>query len=245
MVLSANVFAYDISSHRPCFTLPARILTYERFLLEFGYTYTGTELANQQSIGDLIIRIGIFRDLETIFGLTSYKVENNQEEFIKGVGEGFLGFKVGILRSPNDLVIWHPNFSILAGAILPAGDSQLREDTVQPGVKGLISWPVMKNLSFEGNYNYAYLSDNNRKFHQLSFGIALKIYLFNLLNISGEVFSLMPETYEGDNTWYYNLALAFYITDSVRIDIHGGKNIAGKTDSYIAGGGFISKVDIF
>lgn len=245
-LLAANgAFANIINTHRPNFILPATTLTYERFLLEFGYTYRGTKLENRHAIGDLYARIGIFEDFETIFGLTSYQVEETQEEFVKGVGEGYFGFKLGLLRSPNNFVIWHPNLALLAGSILPTGDSQLRENRPQPEVKALISWPILKNLNLEGNYNYAYLRENENKFHQRSFGIALKLYLFRMIDLSGEVFSYMPETYEGSNNWYFNIGIAFSLTDSLRIDIHGGKDIRGETDSYIAGGGFISKVDIF
>jgi hypothetical protein len=240
-----KAYSYFTSSHRPNFTLPATTLTYERFLMEFGYLYSGTKLENRQAIGDLRARIGIFKNFETIFGLTSYQVENTQEEFIKGVGEGYFGFKLGLLRSPNNFVIWHPNLALLAGTILPTGDSQLREERLQPEVKGLISWPVLKNLNLEGNYNYAYLSEDDRKFHQKSLGIALKLYLFNMISLSAEVFSYMPETYEGSNNWYFNAGIAISLAKSLRIDIHGGKGIIGETDSYIAGGGVVSKVDIF
>jgi hypothetical protein len=246
LLLSANTaYPSDIRSHRPYFTLPAHTLTYERFLLEFGYKYTGTKLDNQHAIGDLRARIGIFKNFETIFGLTSYQVENTQDEFIKGVGEGYFGFKLGLLRAPNRFVIWHPNLSLLTGTILPTGDSQVREESLQPEVKGLISWPVLRNLHLEGNYNYAYLSEDDRKFHQTSFGVALKVSFFKMLALSAEVFSFMPETYEGSNTWYINAAIAVDLTKSLRLDIHGGKGIVGESESYIAGGGVVSKVDIF
>jgi hypothetical protein len=240
-----TTYPSDIKSHRPYFTLPAQTLTYERFLMEFGYKYTGTKLENQHAIGDLRARIGIFKDFETIFGLTSYQVENTQDEFIKGVGEGYFGFKLGLLSAPNRFVIWHPNLALLTGTILPTGDSRVREDSLQPEVKGLISWPVLRNLNLEGNYNYAYLSEDDRKFHQRSFGIALKVSFFKMIVLSSEVFSYMPETFEGSNTWYINAAIAVSLTRSVRLDIHGGKGIIGESDSYIAGGGVVSKVDIF
>ncbi len=245
ILVAHKVYPYYTSSHRPNFTLPATTLTFERFLVEFGYTYSGTKLESRQAIGDLRARIGIFENFETIFGLTSYQVENTQDEFIKGVGEGYFGFKLGLIRSPNRFVIWHPNLALLAGTILPTGDSQLREERLQPEIKGLISWPLLKNLYLEGNYNYAYLSENDLKFHQRSFGVAIKLFLFRMLNLSAEVFSYMPERYEESNNVYFNTSIAFFITESLRIDIHGGKCIIGETDSYIAGGGFVSKVDIF
>ncbi len=243
-IFNISLYAGTVCGERPDYTACTPTVPFENIILESGYTYARKNNRKEHTIGEVLIKIGIMKNMETIFGINSYKVTDADDIRVSGKDDGYLGIKVNLLDTPRHFIPWSPGFSILSGSKLPTGNDDLSEHSAQPEIKLLLSWQLFKPLLLDLNLNSAYLSEAGEHFNRNSISVSLRFSLLPWFDIFTEYYSLHPESKYTGNGYYFSGGIIVSMSNRLRFDLHGGSNINSGTRKTYFGGGFTSLIDI-
>jgi hypothetical protein len=130
---------------RPDFTESAETVARGRVQVEGGYTFTEREAEDEQSLGEVLVRVGLSQRFELRLGLDSW-VHLDPAGPGRGT-EGFADPSVGaklVLRADTDQRTSSPQLALLFGTTLPIGSSDLREPHAQPFAVLAASWGLRR-----------------------------------------------------------------------------------------------------
>ena len=228
-----------LRADRPEFTQNPDIVPSGRFQTESGYTFTRKMNENEHKIGELTIRIGLFDNIESIFGINSYKVSETEDKNTSGKDDPSLGLKMKLVSSPNYFLLWNPSVALYAGTLLPTGETKsgTREDTMQPAGKVILAWPLFRVMELGFNMNYTYKSENLERYSQLAEAVSLRLTIGGFMVVFTEFYAYQPEFNDSLKTRYVKGGIAITFLRQSRIDIHAGRGIGNReNDKYVGGG---------
>jgi hypothetical protein len=136
-----------IVSDRSTFTESSSVVGLGVAQLEFGGTFNhedepGVEV-RQYSIGEPLLRYGIYRDwLELRLGTGYQKIDVNGQDF-SGVDNMLVGFKIGLL--PQDGL--RPEMALIAQTFAPTGSDEVTQDEWLPELKLIYGWEANERFA--------------------------------------------------------------------------------------------------
>lgn len=231
----------SLVTDRPDFTESTSTVPPGHFQVEGGFTSSRVEDEEAQSLGELLIRIGMGERVEARIGAGSYdRIDTGVpgEDRITGFEDPFLGLKVRLTPGdPNLLPPGRPLVALLLSTSVPAGDEELTSDDWIPEAKLALSWDLTPAVSLGSNLNYAYAADGDERFHQLSGSLTSGISLTGRLGAFVEYFGFSEETDGGPGTHYLDGGLTFGISNDLQLDARVGLGLNEASPDWFAGVG--------
>src|SRR5262245_31627156 len=132
-------------SDRPDFTESTQTVPSGRAQIEGGWTLIHDSGDTENTLGELLIRLGLGPALEGRIALPSFVIADDARGN-DGWTDATLGLKLGLLPQAGR----RPAFSLIVQADLPTGSDEFGGGTVVPTVKLLWSAELSENWSLAG-----------------------------------------------------------------------------------------------
>ena len=230
--------AEPLVTDRPDFTESPETVAPGRFQLETGYTFTRRGDDKQHALGELLLRIGLWQQIELRLGGNSYVWLDSPDGDADGFEDLSLGVKIKLLEGSERFELTRPAVGVIIATTLPTGADDLGEDEPQPEFILAMAWDLSERFSLGSNLNYAYLSEDGDRFHQFSGSVALGITLTEKWGTYIEYFGFVPESDDGPNTSFFNGGFTYLINDDLQLDARVGVGVFnGDRPDYFTGVG--------
>lgn len=250
LLVAAPVAAQDFSgiaepltSDRPDFTESTSIVPRGHFQVEGGFTFSRVEDEEAQSLGEVLVRIGLGERVEARIGAGSYnRIDTGVPgaDRITGFEDPSLGMKIGLTPGDPDLLPpGRPMMALILATSIPVGDDELTADEWVPEAKLALSWDLTPRVSLGSNVNYTYAVDGDERFHQLSGSLTSGFSLTDRLGAFVEYFGFTEETDGGPDTHYLDGGLTFGVSSDLQLDARIGFGLNDPSPEWFAGVGAV------
>ena len=230
--------AEPLVTDRPDFTESPETVAPGRFQLEAGYTFTRRGDDKQHALGELLLRVGLWQQIELRLGGNSYVWLDSPDGDADGFEDLSLGVKIKLLEGSERFELTRPTVGVIVATTLPTGADDLGEDEPQPEFILAMAWDLSERFSLGSNLNYAYASEDGDRFHQFSGSVALGITLTEKWGTYIEYFGFVPESDDGPNTSFFNGGFTYLINDDLQLDARIGVGVFnGRSPDYFTGAG--------
>lgn len=236
-------FNRPMETDRPSFSASPGTVTPGHILTESGYTYSYNKddgiKTQSHVLPELLLRLGIFNDLEARLNWTGYKREKTSRHSIDQTTDGFTGVSLGIkhkiYQNASGL-----RLAYIAEVALPIGSSSIGENVTVP--KGIFIWsmPVSERLSLGGNVNFSGPVSEGERYLQTDLSLIGSGTIFG--NLSGfiEYYSTIPSSQPAD-VFTQHVAdggLIYLIDERYQFDAKIGFGLNDAADDFFTGVGF-------
>jgi Putative MetA-pathway of phenol degradation len=227
-----------IVADRPTFTESSSTVGLGVAQVESGSTYSrddepGTK-TRQFSIGEPILRYGIFRDwLELRVGAGYQDIEVNDVDR-SGIEDMLVGFKIGL--TPQD--DFRPEMALIAQSSVPTGASSVSQDEWLPELKLIYGWEINDRLATRGSTQVGRAiqdttGDDDTQWNQ-SWMASYRLH--PRTKVFGEWFALVP-TSDEETEHYVSTGLTYLLTNDIQWDLRGGWGLNDEAlDSFVGTG---------
>lgn len=250
LLAAAPVAAQDFSGiaeplvgDRPDFTESTSTIPRGHVQVEGGVTFSRVDDEEAQSLGEVLVRIGLGERVEARIGAGSYvRIDTGVPGAgrITGFEDPSLGMKVRLTPDDPDLLPpGRPTMALLLATSIPAGDEELTDDEWVPDAKLALSWSLTDRWSLSSNLNYAYPVDGDDRFHQFSASLSGGVSLTGRLGAFVEYFGFTEETDGGPDTHYLDGGVTFGISNDLQLDARIGFGLNDPSPEWFAGVGAI------
>jgi Putative MetA-pathway of phenol degradation len=250
LVIAAPVAAQDFSGiaeplvgDRPDFTESTSVVPRGHVQVESGFTFSRVEEEEAQSLGEVLVRVGVGERVEARIGAGSYnRIDTGVSgaDRIAGFEDPSLGMKLGLTPEDPDLLPpGRPMMALILATSIPVGDDELTADEWVPEAKLAFSWDLTDRVSLSSNVNWAYAVDGGDRFHQLSATLSSGISLTDRLGAFVEYFGFTEETDGGPDTHYLDGGVTFGISNDLQLDARIGFGLNDPSPEWFAGVGAI------
>ncbi|MFP5284457.1 MAG: transporter, partial [Thermoanaerobaculia bacterium] len=230
-----------LTTDRPDFTESTSIVPPGHFQAEGGFTFSRVEDEESQSLGELLVRIGMGERVEARIGAGSYdRIDTGVSgaDRITGFEDPFVGMKLRLTPGdPNLLPPGRPVAALLLSTSLPVGDDELTSDEWVPEAKLALSWDLTDRISLGSNVNWAYAVDGGDRFHQFAGSLTTGLSLADRLGAFVEYFGFSEEVPDGSATHYLDGGFTFRISNDLQLDARVGFGLNDPSPEWFAGVG--------
>ena len=224
-------------SDRPDFTDGPETVAAGRFQVEAGYTFSRKGDDKENTLGELLLRVGLSQRIELQLGLNSYVWRDSPDGVSQGFDDMSLGVKIKLVEGAESFELTQPTIGVIVRTTLPTGSDDIGEDKPQPEIILALGWDLSERLSLEANLKYAYRSEEGERFNQFAGSLVLNYALTEKLGVFLEYFGLVPESNSGPNASFLHGGLTYLVNDDLQFDIHAGFGINQTDPNYFAGVG--------
>lgn len=234
---AGGAFADDdpLVTDRPDFTESALTVTRGRTQIEAGYTFSETGDVEEQTIGEVLVRIGWTEIVELRLGLNSrVRVEGPGIDF-SGNEDLSIGCKIR-LSDPSPADSRLPQVAVLLSTSLPTGSEGLGSPDPEPSLVLALAWDLDARTSVGSNFGYARLGESGDRFGELSASVALGRLLGERLGGYVEAYTLFRQEGRGDDQ-FLNAGVTWALTDDSQLDFRAGAGLDSDSADFFVGAG--------
>lgn len=244
LLAAAPVAALDLSGlpdplqpDRPDFTDGPYTLERGHVQVEGGFTFERQDEEDAQTLGDVIVRIGLAERLELALGVPSHDWVHGQDGRTSGWEDAAAGFKIrltGVDPAPG-----RPVVGLLVQTSVPTGSDELTGDVWQPVAKLALDWGLTDTLSLATNVGWSNAQDTGlgQRFQQLFASLSLGIGLTDRLGAFVEGYGFNKEEKAGPSTHYFDAGLSWLATKDLSFDVETGRGWNGADSDWWVGAG--------
>jgi hypothetical protein len=231
--LSAQGIEEPLVTDRPDFTESASAVAPGQIQLEAGYTFTHSDDTDEHTLGEVLLRVGLWNRVEGRIGVNSIAWVDSPSGDDAGLEDPSLGLKVVLAEAWGR---W-PAIAILVGSTVPVGDDDVAEDAWQPGVTGAFAWDLSERLGLGANVGYTYASEAGERFDQGSATVALGVGLTERTGAYVEAFTIFPAGEEAGDDVTLNGGITYLVSNDFQLDARIGVGLADDAPDVFVGFG--------
>ncbi len=220
---------------RPDFTESAVTVTRGRTQIEFGYTFTELGELEEQTFGELLVRIGWTEILELRVALNSWAQVDGPGVDVSGSEDMSIGCKIR-LSDPLPAGSRLPQVAVLLATTLPTGSDEFGNSDLQPSATLALAWDVSDKTSIGSNVGYARLGESGDRFGELSASLALGRELSESLGGYVEVYALSRQEGHGDDQ-FINAGFTWALSEDSQLDFRAGTGLDSDSADFFVGAG--------
>jgi hypothetical protein len=203
------------------------------YQLEGGYTFTRQGTDESQSLGELLLRIGVNERIEARLGIGSYDWDDPGipgERRIGGYEDPVLGLKIRL--APDDA---KTQLALLLNTTVPVGGDELTADDWQPEGKLAMGWDFTDRFSLASMLVYTYASDGGERFSQFAASVSAAFSHNDRWGSYLEAYGFSKESADGSSTTYLNTGLTYLLSKDVQLDVRVGAGLDSPHPNWYAG----------
>jgi hypothetical protein len=193
-----------------------------------------------QSLGEILVRVGLGNIVELRIGLNSYiweKVEGGETQ--SGLLDSWLGAKINLFQGKKAI----PETAVIIGATLPTGSEVFRRDKAQPSAVLAVGWDLSQRFSLGANLGIEnlYSPSEGKHFDSEFASVALGFGATDALGFFLEWFGLTREELDGPNISYVDGGATYLLNNDFQLDLYGGLGQNGRDPDFFVGTGFAKR----
>ena len=217
---------------RPDFTESTVSADPGEFQLELGATITESGRETEESVGELLLRIGLTHAIELRVGLNSYVQVDQPAGTLSGLEDASLGVKIELTEEP---LAGGTELAVLLATSLPTGSSEVTESEFQPEAVIALGWELAEGIELGSNLGVAYGSSDDRRFLELITSLALGFEISEQTWGFTEVYGFTREAEGGPDTYFFDAGLGFLFGLDLQLDARAGVGLNSDSADWFAG----------
>lgn len=235
---------------RPDFTESTDAVPRGHVQIEAGYTFAydrvGSDRVRDHSAPELLLRIGLFDNMELRVGWAGYSWNEHQfeveadddervtlEEWSQGANDVTVGAKYKFFDQQG----FRPHLGVIGELSLPSGSVGVSAGDVDPAIKILWAYDLSERFGLAGNVNFASVSDDVGRFFQSSASLSFAAALSDRWGGYVEYFGFYPIARDSDCAHTLNGGLTYLVSDNIQIDWRAGFGLNEAADDFFTGVG--------
>jgi hypothetical protein len=222
-----------LDTDRPDFTEGTSTVPAGHYQLEGGYTFTRQGTDESQSLGELLLRIGVNERIEARLGIGSYDWDDpgvRGERRISGYEDPVLGLKLRL--APDEA---RTQLALLLNTTVPVGSEGFTADDWQPEGKLALSRDFTDRFSLASMLVYTYASDGGERFSQFAASVSAAFSLTDRWGSYLEAYGFSKESVDGSSTTYLDTGLSYLLSKDVQFDVRVGAGLDSPHPNWYAG----------
>ncbi|MEA2603322.1 MAG: hypothetical protein QOF89_4314 [Acidobacteriota bacterium] len=222
-----------LDTDRPDFTEGTSTVPAGHYQLEGGYTFTRQGRDESQSLGELLLRIGVNERVEARLGIGSYDWDDPGipgERRISGYEDPVLGLKIRL--TPDDA---KTKLAILLNTTVPVGSDGFTAGDWQPEGKLALGWDFTDRFSLASTLVYTDAVDGGERFNQLAASVSAGFSLNDRWGSYLEAYGFSKESVDGSATTYLDTGLSYLLSKDVQFDVRVGAGLDAPHPNWYAG----------
>jgi hypothetical protein len=223
-----------IVTDRPDFTEATDVVGSHRFQLEAGNTFARTGDETSNSLGEVLLRIGLGSRAELRVSPNSYvrtsAAHTAAAEHTAGIEDASLGAKLNIIAAPRGIA---PAVALLVGTSLPTGSRAFRHAAPEREAKLALGWSVAERWDLSGNLNYSASTEDGEHVVEQAASLSLGHELTSRLGSYVEAYGFRPRG--GDGTQYVNAGVTLQLSNDFQLDARVGSGVGRNASDYFGG----------
>ena len=231
---TASAQEEPLITDRPDFTESPVAVQPGRVQLETGYTFEEAGIVETQSLGEVLLRIGISEAIELRLGVNSYQSEESPGGDSSGLEDSSLGLKIELSQGGDEVRFLEPAAALLITTTLSTGSEELGEPHLGPGMLLALNWPLGESWGVAANLGLSYVSDGGEQFAEARFSLAMGADLGGPWGGFIEYFDSIRESAGGGDRHFANAGLTYLLSADLQLDLRAGIELEGET-AYFAG----------
>lgn len=227
-LLPAAVLADEpMVSNRPGFSNVWEVVEKGRVELNSGLQLTRVDEEEALSFGQVLVRAGLFENVELRVGLNSWVDVDGPGGDVSGVEDSFVGLKFGLSE----------NSAILVQSTLPTGSSDLTADGAQPSASLIMAWDLPSGIHLDSNFGISSLVDGDDRDEELSTSHALGFGLAGDWALYLEYAGFFPLSSERSDSHFLFAAVTYLPKSNLQFDLGAGQGLNSADPEYFVTGG--------
>lgn len=229
-------------SDRPDFTESTATVKRGEVQLEGGDTFEHASSVKTNTIGELLLRIGLASRAELRIEPGSYTKVTSPNGDGSGWVDGALGTKLRLYMPPNENPSIVPAVSLIVLTSVPTGSVEFRQTKLQPEAKLAAEWTLSDRVGVATNFNVSRpRDDENGRYTVFEGSVSFGFELTPRLGGYTEVFGFAPQRSGVGHSRYGNTGLTFGLTPDFQVDVRGGLGFNGVQPDYFVGAGLVHR----
>ncbi|MFN8574466.1 MAG: transporter [Gemmatimonadaceae bacterium] len=219
-----------IVTDRPDFTESTDAVPRGTVQVESGATHNRTARVTSQSVGEVLVRLGMTSRSEFRVALNSYTIEHSPGSRASGWEDVAVGAKLK-LANGGGTGSWSPALALLAATTLPTGASAFRQDELQPEMKFAQAWSITTRASFSSNINYSWLRSASSNSGEWAASGSFGYTVSPRVGTYAEYFAFIPTAHGAGASQYVNSGFTVGLGPNAQLDARAGiglRNVSGK-----------------
>jgi len=234
---SADTSREPLVTDRPDFTESTSTMAPHEVQAEGGYTRTRAGGETSNTVGELLVRIGLTHFAELRLEPGSYSRVASPAGTETGWEDSEIGAKVRLHNAADDHPSAVPAVALVFGSSIPTGSNVFRERHAQPEVKLASEWTLTHRLGLATNFDVARPVADARRYTELAASASFGFELSPRYSAFAEAFGFAPEIAGAKHTSYLDSGVAAILSPNLQIDIRGGVGLNGVGPDYFVGAG--------
>ena len=224
----------DMETDRPDFTEGTRTVPPGHLQLEAGATFTDLDGAEDLSVGETLLRIGLAERWELRLGTGSYLRNETGPVTVDGYGDASLGLKWGWTENNGG----RPAASLILTAGLPRGSSEVTGDDFEPAAVVALAWELGPAAGLGVNLGWERPEgDDGDGFDALLASAAVGWELpADGWGLFVEAYGFSRQEPGGDPTAYADAGVTFSPRPGLQFDLRVGANLEGPEQTFVGVG---------
>ena len=239
---TANPSREPLLSDRPDFTESTATVKRGEVQLEGGDTFERTSSVKTNTIGELLLRIGVTSGAELRIEPGSYTTITSPNGDASGWADAALGMKLRLYERPDETPSIVPAVSLIVLTSVPTGSLEFRQTKLQPEAKLASEWTLSDRIGLATNLNVSRpRDDENGRYTVFEGSVSFGFELTKRVGAYAEVFGFAPQLARVGHTRYGNTGLTFGLTPDFQLDLRAGMGFNGVQPDYFAGAGLVRR----
>jgi len=239
---TANPSREPLISDRPDFTESTATMKRGEVQLEGGDTFEHAASVKTNTIGELLLRIGIASRAELRIEPGSYTKVTSPDGDASGWVDAALGTKLRLYMAPDEKPSMVPAVSLIVLTSVPTGSVEFRQTKLQPEAKLAAEWTLSDRIGVATNINVSRpRDDENGRYTVFEGSVSFGFELTPRLGAYTEVFGFAPQLAGVGHSRYGNTGLTFSLTPDFQLDLRGGMGFNGVQPDYFVGAGLVHR----
>ena len=239
---TANPSREPLISDRPDFTESTATVKRGEVQLEGGDTFEHASSVKTNTLGELLLRIGLASRAELRIEPGSYTKVTSPNGDGSGWVDAALGTKLRLYEPPNENPSIVPAVSLIVLTSVPTGSVEFRQTKLQPEAKLAAEWTLSDRIGVATNFNVSRpRDDENGRYTVFEGSVSFGFALTQRLGAYTEVFGFAPQLSTVGHSRYGNTGLTFSLTPDFQLDLRGGVGFNGVQPDYFVGAGLVHR----
>ena len=239
---TTNPSREPLTSDRPDFTESTATMKRGEVQLEGGDTFEHAASVKTNTIGELLLRVGLSSRAELRIEPGSYTKVTSPNGDASGWVDAALGTKVRLYEPPNENPSIVPAVSFIVLTSVPTGSADFRQTKLQPEAKLAAEWTLGDRIGVATNFNVSRpRDDENGRYTVFEGSVSFGFDLTSRLGAYTEVFGFAPQLSKVGHSRYGNTGLTFSLTPDYQLDLRGGMGFNGAHPDYFVGAGLVHR----
>ncbi|HEY9230484.1 MAG TPA: transporter [Gemmatimonadaceae bacterium] len=228
-----------ISADRPSVTDGVTTIPRGTAQLESGYTATcGGGEPCDHSVGEALLRLGLWSRTEARIALNSYEVEPQDGSTQRGFDDASLDFKIRLYVAPDSQIQLTPSTSLFVGTSVPTGNGDFGARHPAPMAKLAVDWFLGRRFDLAANAIIGAQLDDQGRYTQSGASVSLSKDFAEHLGGYFEWYALGGNAHSALSSHSLNAGLSFTIRRDFQVDARYGGAITGSDRNWFFGVGF-------